>query len=105
MGSLVRYWLGIELTDGRQATLTANLIGVGIATFLLVLMQRRGNENLRHFLLPGFCAGLTTFSAVAGLTLEPKVGGALFLFHNVMFSMVIILLVLPIATKLIPVRA
>jgi len=97
--------LGIELTDGRQATLTANLIGVGIATFLLVLMQRRGNENLRHFLLPGFCAGLTTFSAVAGLTLEPKVGGALFLFHNVMFSMVIILLVLPIATKLIPVRA
>jgi CrcB protein len=96
--------LGIELTDGRQATLTANLIGVGIATFLLVLMQRRGNENLRHFLLPGFCAGLTTFSAVAGLTLEPKVGGALFLFHNVMFSMVIILLVLPIARKLIPVR-
>ena len=104
MGSLVRYWLGIELTDGRQATLTANLIGVGIATFLLVLMQRRGNENLRHFLLPGFCAGLTTFSAVAGLTLEPKVGGALFLFHNVMFSMIIILLVLPIARKLIPVR-
>ena len=97
--------MGIELTDGRQATLTANLIGVGIATFLLVLMQRRGNENLRHFLLPGFCAGLTTFSAVAGLTLEPKVGGALFLFHNVMFSMVIILLVLPIARKLIPVRA
>jgi len=97
--------LGIELPDGRQATLTANLIGVGIATFLLVLMQRRGNENLRHFLLPGFCAGLTTFSAVAGLTLEPKVGGALFLFHNVMFSMVIILLVLPIARKLIPVRA
>jgi CrcB protein len=104
LGSLVRYWLGIELTDGRQATLTANLIGVGIATFLLVLMQRRGNENLRHFLLPGFCAGLTTFSAVAGLTLEPKVGGALFLFHNVMFSMIIILLVLPIARKLIPVR-
>ena len=96
--------MGIELTDGRQATLTANLIGVGIATFLLVLMQRRGNENLRHFLLPGFCAGLTTFSAVAGLTLEPKVGGALFLFHNVMFSMIIILLVLPIARKLIPVR-
>ena len=97
--------MGIELSDGRQATLTANLMGVGIATFLLVLMQRRGNENLRHFLLPGFCAGLTTFSAVAGLTLEPKLGGALFLFHNVMFSMVIILLVLPIARKLIPVRA
>ena len=68
-------------------------------------MQRRGNENLRHFLLPGFCGGLTTFSAVAGLTLEPSEGGQLFLFHNVMFSMVIILLVLPIARKVIPVRS
>jgi CrcB protein len=67
-------------------------------------MQRRGNENLRHFLLPGFCGGLTTFSAVAGLTLEPNKGGQLFLFHNVMFSMVIILLILPIARKVIPVR-
>jgi len=68
-------------------------------------MQRRGSENLRHFLLPGFCAGLTTFSAVAGLTLEPNEGGQLFLFHNAMFSMVIIVLVLPIARKVIPVRA
>ncbi len=46
-------------------------------------MQRRGNENLRSFLLPGFCGGLTTFSAVAGLTLEPQEGGQLFLFHNI----------------------
>jgi CrcB protein len=68
-------------------------------------MQRRGSENLRHFLLPGFCAGLTTFSAVAGLTLEPNKGGQLFLFHNVIFSMFIILLVLPIARKVIPVRS
>ena len=105
LGSLVRYWLGIELSDGRSATLTANLIGVALATFLLVLMQRRANENLRHFLLPGFCAGLTTFSAVAGLTLEPQEGGQLFLVHNVMFSMVIMVVVLPIARKLIPVRS
>jgi CrcB protein len=68
-------------------------------------MQRRGNENLRHFLLPGFCGGLTTFSAVAGLTLEPNEGGQLFLFHNVIFSMFIILLVLPIARKVISVRS
>jgi CrcB protein len=81
------------------------LIGVALATFLLVYTQRRGSENLRHFLLPGFCAGLTTFSAVAALTLEPNEGGQLFLFHNVIFSMFIILLVLPIARKVIPVRS
>jgi fluoride exporter len=67
-------------------------------------MQRRANENLRNFLLPGFCGGLTTFSAVAALTLEPQKGGQLFLVHNVMFSMLIILLVLPIARKTIAVR-
>jgi CrcB protein len=55
-------------------------------------------------LLPGFCAGLTTFSALAALTLEPSEGGQLFLFHNVIFSMFIILLVLPIARKVIAVR-
>ena len=68
-------------------------------------MQRRGNENLRHFLLPGFCAGLTTFSAVAGLTLEPNQGGVFFLFQNVVLSLVIVALVLPIARKVIPVRS
>jgi len=67
-------------------------------------MERRGNENLRHFLLPGFCAGLTTFSAVAGFTLEPKNGGALFLLHNLIFSMMIILFVLSISRKVIPER-
>jgi CrcB protein len=81
------------------------LIGVALATFLLVYTQRRANENLRHFLLPGFCGGLTTFSAVAAFTLEPNEGGQLFLFHNMIFSMFIILLVLPIARKVIPVRS
>jgi CrcB protein len=55
-------------------------------------------------LLPGFCGGLTTFSAVAAFTLEPSEGGQLFLFHNVIFSMFIILLVLPIARKVVAVR-
>lgn len=67
-------------------------------------MERRGSNTLRYLLLPGFCAGLTTFSAVAAQTLEPKDGGMLFLAHNVIFSMMIIVLVLPLARKVIPVR-
>jgi CrcB protein len=85
--------------------LIANLTGVALATFLVVLMERRGNQLLRHFLLPGFCAGLTTFSAVAGLTLEPHKGGQLFLLHNLMFSLLTIVVVLPIARKTVPVRS
>ncbi len=103
-GSLVRYWLGLEITDGRNATLAANLIGVALATFLVVLMERRGTMNMRHFLLPGFCAGLTTFSTVAGLTIFPQEDGRLFLVHNIIFSLVIIVIIFPIARKLIPVR-
>ena len=103
-GSLVRYWLGLEITDGRNATLAANLIGVALATFLVVLMERRGTMNVRHFLLPGFCAGLTTFSTVAGLTIFPQEDGRLFLVHNIIFSLVIIVIIFPIARKLIPVR-
>jgi CrcB protein len=37
---------------------------VALAGYLLVLMERRGNQNVRWFLLPGFCGGMTTFSAV-----------------------------------------
>jgi CrcB protein len=103
-GTLVRFALGLVIENDRNGTLAANLIGVALAAALLVLMERRGITELRHLLLPGFCAGLTTFSAVAALTLEPSEGGQLFLFHNVIFSMFIILLVLPIARKVIAVR-
>ena len=67
-------------------------------------MERRGTMNMRHFLLPGFCAGLTTFSTVAGLTIFPQEDGRLFLVHNIIFSLVIIVIIFPIARKLIPVR-
>ena len=70
----------------------------------LVLVERHGGDTLRHLLLPGFCAGLTTFSAVAAQTIEPKDGGMLFLAHNVIFSMMIIVIVLPLARRVIPVR-
>jgi CrcB protein len=68
-------------------------------------MERRGVTELRHLLLPGFCAGLTTFSAVTAQSLEPKDGGMLFLLHNLIFSLMIIVIVLPLARRVIPVRS
>ena len=80
------------------------MIGVALASALLVLMERRGVTELRHLLLPGFCAGLTTFSAVTAQSLEPHDGGLVFLLQNLIFSVVIILIVLPLARRMIPVR-
>jgi len=97
--------LGLAITDSRTGTLAANLIGVALASALLVLMERRGVAEIRHLLLPGFCAGLTTFSAVTAQSLEPKDGGMLFLLHNLIFSFMIIVIVLPLARRVIPVRS
>ncbi|CAB4758697.1 unannotated protein [freshwater metagenome] len=104
IGSLIRYRIGEIFTDSHTATLIVNLLGVAIATFLLVLMERRGNTDQRNFLLPGFCAGLTTFSALALLTLEPGNGGTTYVSITVIASLVIIAIVMPIARKVIAVR-
>lgn len=100
----MRYVLGLAITDSRTGTLAANLIGVALASALLVLMERRGISELRLLLLPGFCAGLTTFSAVTAQSLEPREGGLLFLAHNLIFSLMIVVIVLPLARRIIPVR-
>jgi CrcB protein len=68
-------------------------------------MERRGVSQLRLLLLPGFCAGLTTFSAVTAQSLEPQEGGFLFLLSNVFLSLLIVIVVLPAARKFIPVRS
>jgi CrcB protein len=104
-GTLVRFALGLIIENDRNGTLAANLIGVALASLFLVLMDRRGVTELRHLLLPGFCAGLTTFSAVTAESLEPAEGGLLFLAENVTLSLIIVAIVLPLARKLIPVRA
>lgn len=100
----MRFGLGLVIENDRNGTLAANLIGIALAAGLLVLMERRGITELRHLLLPGFCAGLTTFSAVTAESLEPKDGGFLFLVQNVFLSLIIVAIVLPLARKVIPVR-
>lgn len=100
-----RFGLGQIFPNDRAGTLAANLIGVALASVLLVLMERRGITELRLLLLPGFCAGLTTFSAVTAQSLQPSDGGITFLLQNVVFSLIIVLITLPMARKLIPVRS
>ena len=100
-----RFGLGQIFPNDRQGTLAANIVGVALASALLVLMERRGITELRLLLLPGFCAGLTTFSAVTVQSLEPSAGGVSFLLQNVVFSLVVVMIILPLARKVIPVRA
>jgi len=103
-GTLVRYGIGILIPEDRPGTLVANLIGVALASALLVLMERRGITRLRLILLPGFCAGMTTFSAVTVHSIEPAAGGLVYLATNVILSLLIVVIVLPFARKVIPVR-
>lgn len=103
-GTLTRYGLGEIFPNDRTGTLAANVIGAGLAAALLVLMERRGITQLRLLLLPGFCAGMTTFSAVTAQSLEPREGGMGFLLQNIFFSLFIVILILPFARKVIPVR-
>lgn len=105
VGTLARYGIGTIFPDDRQGTLIANVAGVALASALLVLMERRGISQIRLLLLPGFCAGFTTFSAVTAHSLEPVAGGLLFLSLNVFLSLIAVIFVLPLARKWIPVRS
>ena len=104
-GTLSRFGLGEAFPNDRAGTLAANLIGVALAAILLVVMECRGITELRLLLLPGFCAGLTTFSAVTAQSLEPRDGGIAFLLQNVILSLVIVVVLLPLARKFVPVRS
>lgn len=60
---------------------------------------------MRHFLLPGFCGGLTTFSAVAFQTVHSNGGGFLYLVESLVFSLIVCAVALPVARKLLAVKS
>lgn len=71
---------------------------------LMVLMERRGITELRYFLLPGFCGGLSTFSAVTFEAVAPGEAGFLYLFINIVASLAVAYFSLKYARRFIKVR-
>ena len=96
VGSLFRYVLNELFGSDKTGVLIANQIGVAVAGFAVVYFLKNQNANLRHFILPGFCGGLTTFSSAMLLSNEY---GFAYLFENLAISALVIAFVIPLARK------
>lgn len=64
-------------------------------------MERHGITELRWFLLPGFCGGMTTFSAVTVEVMSPGDGGLGYLLLTVIASLAIAHITMKISRKVI----
>ena len=67
-------------------------------------MERRGITALRWFLLPGFCGGMTTFSAVTIEVVGKDALGFSYLALTVIASLITIAVVIPFARATIKVK-
>lgn len=67
-------------------------------------MERRGLTALRYFLLPGFCGGLGTFSAITYEAVAPNEGGFKYLFLNIFLSFIAVTISFSLSRKWIPTR-
>jgi CrcB protein len=68
-------------------------------------MERRGLTALRWFLLPGFCGGMTTFSAVTIEVVGEDAMGFGYLLLTVLASIITIAVVIPFARATIKEKA
>ncbi len=74
-------------------------------------MERHGSEAQRHFFLPGFCGGLTTFSTVTLLSLPSNSGtflpdgpGIAYLLATIVLSLLVVAICIPLSRKFIPAK-
>jgi CrcB protein len=67
-------------------------------------MERRGITELRYFLIPGFCGGLTTFSGVTFEVMRQSGSGFTYLLLNVLASLAAVAIALPLSRKWIKVK-
>jgi CrcB protein len=104
LGSLSRFFLLGFFDSERHATSAANFIGAALAAHLLVLMERRGKTELRWFLIPGLCGGLTTFSGVTYESILHPHENWVFLSTNVIFSFVAVAISMTLSRKWIKVK-
>jgi CrcB protein len=76
LGGLLRYLLSLWLNPSEVVsipwgTLGANTIGCFIAGLVAALLATKGmSENMRLFIVIGFCGGFTTFSAFSLETIQ-----------------------------------
>lgn len=96
VGSLFRYVLNELFGSDKTGVLIANQTGVAVASFAVVFFLKNQNANLRNFILPGFCGGLTTFSSVMLLSNEY---GFAYLLENLFISALVIAFIAPVARK------
>ena len=94
VGSLFRYILDELFGSDKTGVLIANQVGVAIASYAAIYFLKNQNQNLRNFLVPGFCGGLTTFSSV--MLLSDEFGYA-YILENLFMSLIVVSFVVPMA--------
>ena len=94
IGSLFRYILNELFGSDKSGVLVANQIGVAVASYAVVYFLNQENINLKNFVIPGFCGGLTTFSSVMLLSEE---FGYAYILENIFLSALVISFFYPLA--------